>query len=235
MICLVRNRKKFYRRSMLDIWGISYTYKKPTREVKFIKMLEQEQFFRKWYYRREFVYSFRKKIRFRRKKKNKDDFLMPRYLKHYYLILKLSDFRKMQRKAVRKTGNFESSYITLLEGRIFMVVFRLNWITNIFMIRSMVDAGMFTINGEIKKHSNSIAKYGDFVGVNDKYRKLVYYDVYLRYINNIIFWKTPEFMYVINAFMISIIWRPPILKDLEFFTDEIDIFFGSEYYFPSPS
>jgi hypothetical protein len=32
---------------MQDIWGISFTYKKPTREIKFIKMLEQEQIFRK--------------------------------------------------------------------------------------------------------------------------------------------------------------------------------------------
>jgi len=51
---------------------------------------------------------------------------MPRYLKHFYLVLKLSDFRRMQRKAVRKFGDFESTYITLLEGRLFMVVFRIH-------------------------------------------------------------------------------------------------------------
>jgi len=61
MVCLVRNRSKFYRRTMMDVWGMSITYKKPTKEIKFIKMMDQEKLFRKWYYRREFVYSFRKK------------------------------------------------------------------------------------------------------------------------------------------------------------------------------
>lgn len=99
------------------------------------------------------------------------------------------------------------------------------------MICSMVDVGMFIINGEIKKYFNFIVKYGDFVGVNDKFRKLVYYDVLLRYINNIIFWKMLGFMYVNYIFMISIFWCFLMLDDLEFFIDEIDIFFGFEYYF----
>jgi hypothetical protein len=32
---------------MLDLWGISVFYKKPTKEIKFIKMMEQEKLFRK--------------------------------------------------------------------------------------------------------------------------------------------------------------------------------------------
>jgi ribosomal protein S4 len=220
---------------MNDIWGVSFTYKKPTREVKFVKMLEQEQAFRRWYYRKEFVYSFKKRIRFRRAKKSKDDFLFPRFLKHFYLILKLSDFRKMQKKATKKGDNFEPTYITLLECRLFMIVFRVHWITNIFMIRSMVDNGMFTINGETRRHSNIVAKVGDIIGVHQSFIDLVRYDVLLRYINNIIFWNTPDFMFLNYSFMISIFWREPMDEDLEFFTDEIDIYFGSEYYFPSPS
>jgi len=168
---------------MQDIWGISITYKKPTREIKFIKMLEQEQTFRKWYYRREFVYSFKKKIKFRRKKRNKDDFLLPRYLKHYYLILKLSDFRKMQKKATKKGDNFESTYITLLECRLFMLVFRMHWITNIFMIRSMISHGIFSLNGRIIPHSNVVIQVGDFLSVQPYYKDLLQHDLWLRYVN----------------------------------------------------
>jgi ribosomal protein S4 len=72
------------------------------------------------------VYSFRKKIRFKRRKKDRNKYLLPRFLKHYYLILKLDDLRTMQTKAVTKPGNFESNFLKLLECRLFMLVFRLN-------------------------------------------------------------------------------------------------------------
>jgi hypothetical protein len=61
------------------------------------------------------------------------------------------------------------------------------------------------------------------------------HDLFLRYINNVIFWNVPDFMFLNYTFMISIFWREPMANDLEFVTDDIDIYFGSEYYFPSPS
>jgi len=234
MVCLVRNRSKFYRRTMMDVWGMSTTYKKPTKEIKFIKMMDQEKLFRKWYYRREFVYSFRKKIKFKRQKKDKVKYLYPRYLKHYYLILKLDDLRKMQQKAVKKVESFEGNFLKLLEWRLFMLVFRLNWITNIFMIKSMVDQGIFTINGKIKIHSNFVSKVGDIVGVNDVYREVLRYDLILRYKKGIIFWSTPSYFFLNYKFMIGILWKNPELNDLEFITDKLDVFLGSEYYYPTP-
>ena len=234
MICLVRNRSKFYRRTMMDVWGMSITYKKPTKEIKFIKMMEQEKLFRKWYYRREFVYSFRKKIKFKRKKEDKKRYLYPRFLKHFYLILNLDDLRKMQAIATKKKENFESTFLKLLECRLFMVVFRLNWITNIFMIKSMIDHGIFTLNGKVKKHSNVVFKIGDIIGVNDVYRELLIYDLILRYKKNIIFWNTPSYFFLNYKFMFGIFWKNPEKNDLEFVTDKIDVFLGSEFYFPTP-
>jgi hypothetical protein len=51
----------------------------------------------------------------------------------------------------------------------------------------MINHGMFSINGVIKRHSNIVAKVGDIIGIEDYYRDLVRHDVLLRYINNIIF------------------------------------------------
>ena len=234
MICLVRNRSKFYRRTMMDVWGMSITYKKPTKEIKFVKMMDQEKLFRKWYYRREFVYSFRKKIKFKRKKEDKKMYLYPRFLKHFYLILNLDDLRKMQVKSTKKKEYFESTFLKLLECRLFMVVFRLNWITNIFMIKSMIDHGIFTINGKIKAHSNFVSKIGDIIGINDFYMELIRYDLILRYKKRIIFWSTPSYFFLNYKFMIGVFWKNPELKDLEFITDKIDVFLGSEFYFPTP-
>ena len=88
--------------------------------------MEQERIFRKWYYRREVVYSFKKKIRFRRKRREREKFLLPRFLKHFYLILKLDDLRKIQRKATTNPGTFEANFLTMLECRLFMIVFRIH-------------------------------------------------------------------------------------------------------------
>jgi len=42
-------------------------------------------------------------------------------------------------------------------------------------------------------------------------------------------------MFINYNFMLGIFWREPMADDLEFIHEDIDIYFGSEYYFPSPS
>jgi ribosomal protein S4 len=55
------------------------------------------------------------------------------------------------------------------------------------MIKSIIDHGIFTVNGKIKKHSNFVLKIGDIVGVNDIYIEILRYDLILRYKKRIIF------------------------------------------------
>lgn len=45
----------------------------------------------------------------------------------------------MYKKVVKKVIEFEVNFLKLLEWRLFMLVYRLNWIINIFKIKSMVD------------------------------------------------------------------------------------------------
>ena len=115
-----------------------------------------------------------------------------------------------------------------------MIVFRIHWITNIFMIKSMVDQGIFLINGVIKKNSNFVSKVGNIISISVHYRELLRYDLIIRYKRRIVFWNTPGFMFLNNKLMISVFWREPEYDDLEFSTDKLDIFLGSEYYFPTP-
>jgi ribosomal protein S4 len=185
MICLVRNRTKFYKRTLVDVWGHSLTYRKPTREVKFVRMMQREFFFRKNYYKRHFVYSFKKKIKFRRQKKLKADFVKPRYLKHYYLILRMKQLQRMQKKAVRGMETFDANFLTLLECRLFMLVHRLNLINNMFVIKQVIDHGVFCINGIVKYNPNVHAKVGDFITVNKPYLQAVEDDMLLRFRQNI--------------------------------------------------
>jgi ribosomal protein S4 len=219
---------------MLDIWGHSFIYRRPTRETQLIKMMEDERIARKWYYKREFIYSFRKKIRFRRKKRIKKKYLLPRYLKHYYLVLRMSDFRRFQDKAAKKVGRFDSNFLIFVECRLFMLVYRLNYINNIFMIKSLVDAGMFTINNEIESHSNFTAGIGDVISIVPNYKELIRMDMILRFQYDIVFFRIPIYLITNYKFLFSIFWSQPRLKNVYFPVDQIDVFIGSEYYQPQP-
>lgn len=224
---------------MLDIWGHSILYRKATKEVKFIRMMEQQEKLRKRYYRKQFLYSFKRRIRFEKKKKLKKEFLMPRYLKYYYLILKLSNFRRFYRKSIRKFGAFDSHFLIFLECRLFMLAYRLNFVTNMFMIRQVIRFGIIHVNGKIKKHSNSTIQVGDIIGVSYKYIEYIRTDMILRFINKIIFWNIPSYFIMNYKFLIAVFWREPYYNDLNMFhikwPKPLDIFIGSEYYYPRVS
>jgi len=87
---------------------------------------------------------------------------------------------------------------------------------------------------KVKIHSNFVSKVGDIIGVNDIYREVVRYDLILRYKKKIIFWSTPSYFFLNYKFMIAIFWKDPELNDLDFITDKLDVFLGSEYYYPTP-
>jgi hypothetical protein len=202
MICLVRNRVKFYKRTLIDVWGHSLTFRKPTKEVKFVRMMAQEFFFRKNYYKRQFVYSFKKKIKFRRRKRLKNDFVRPRYLKQYYLILKMDHF--------------------------------LNIINNMFVIKQVIDHGIFCINGVIKYNPNVHANVGDFITINEPYKEAIEQDMLLRFEQDVPFWEIPIFFIFNYKLMLVIFWSSPRYKNYQARMGPVDMFMGSEYYFPSP-
>lgn len=234
MICLVRNRIKFYKRTLIDVWGHSLTFRKPTKEVKFVRMMEREFFFRKNYYKRQFVYSFKKKIKFRRKKRLKGDFVRPRFLKQYYLILKMDHFKRIQNKAAKKMETFDANFLTLLECRLFMLAHRLNIVNNMFVIKQVIDHGVFCINGVIKYNPNVHANVGDFITINEPYQKAIEQDMLLRFEQDIPFWEIPIFFIFNYKLMLVIFWSSPRYKNYQLRMGPVDMFIGSEYYFPSP-
>lgn len=152
---------------------MSFTYKKFTKENKFFSILDRQRKAKRYHYRKEFIFSFRKKIKFRKKKKEKKDYLLPRFLKHFYIVLKLDQFKKMHKMAVRKYGTFEANFLLLLECRIFMLAYRLHFVTNLFMIKSFLDKGILAINGIARYHCNMTAKVGDFISIERTYLDLM--------------------------------------------------------------
>jgi small subunit ribosomal protein S4 len=95
---------------------------------------------------------------FKEKRRLKRKFLNHRLLKNFYIVLSYNNFRKYYGLARRKSGSFVGNYLVYLEGRLFMLAYRSNFITNIFLIRHVIKQGIFLINGVVCNQYNYIVK-----------------------------------------------------------------------------
>jgi len=231
MACIVRNRRAFYKKVLLDVWGHFNRYLKINKLVNFMRVIREHNKARRKFYKRNFIFNFRKKRGFRRKKKLKKNFIQRRFLKHFYLVLTYRNFRRYMNLAVKKMGYYFNNYLCLLEGRIFMMAYRSTFITNIFVIRYVINNGLFTVNGKVRRHYNYSLKPGDLFQVSFDYRKLIRKDLLLRLERNNILYKVPGYLFPNFNFLFVFFWRYPKKRDLAF-SIKIDIQLGSEYYYP---
>jgi len=231
MGCVVRNKNIFYKKTLTDVWGYFYTYFKISKVVNFMRVIRNETRARSRYYKRDFIFTYRRRRRFRRMKKFKENFIERRYLKNFYLVLTYKNFRRYMNLASRKLGYYYGNYFSLLEGRIYMMAYRSTFITNLFIIRYIIDKGLFTINGKVRRHYNFSLQPGDLFQVSFDYKEFFYKDLLLRLEKNNIFFKVPNYLFPNFNFMFVFFWRYPRIKDLVFPVD-IDVQLGSEYYYP---
>jgi len=185
---------------------------------------------RKRYYRREFVYSLQKKIKFRWRKKFKSKYINPRYLYNFYMIVRRRTFRKYMFKARRMRGSFIGNYLTFLEGRLFMLVYRSNFVNNIFKLKFIIDRGIFLVDGDIKYYSNHNVRPGQLVQVSFDYRDLLKKDLILRLKKGYVLWLPKKYLFVNYKFMFIFFVRPPKKKELKF-PIRFDVYLGGDIYF----
>ncbi len=230
MSSIIRNKHKFYKKTLMDLWGHHFTYYKVSKAINFIRIMKSEGKARYWYYKRDYIFSYKRRRRFRRPKKFKSSFIKPRLLRNYYLVLTLKNLRKYMYLANRKAGYYYGNYFTLLEGRIYMLAYRSTFITNIFLIRNVIIHGIFTVNGMIRRHYNFALQPGDIFQVSFDYRSLMREDLLMRLDRNNIFYRVPNYLFPNFNFMFVFFWRFPKQEDIVF-PFELDLQIASEFYY----
>jgi small subunit ribosomal protein S4 len=214
-----------------DVWGYHLMYRKPSKAACFMMIMAQQNKARRRHYKKEFVFSFKRRIRFRNKKKLKKHYITRRLLYNYYLMIPRRHFKKMHRKASKQLGCYTGNYLALVEGRLFMIIFRANFVTNIFSLKTIIDRGLFMVNGKKRSYVNYIVKKGDFVTVRRFYRTMILYDLFLRIRARVIFWRVPNYLMICYRFMYIFFWRKP-MSDKEIpYPVKIDVFVGATAYF----
>jgi ribosomal protein S4 len=166
MSYVVKNRNRFIKQTCLDLWGTYISYKKLNRTLNVLRFFDNQEVERKKFFKKDFIFSLRKRINFIKKKKFKPNFINRRILCNFYLVLTLRHFRNLANKAKKLQGYYVENYFNLIEGRIFMVCYRTNLITNLFLIRHVIREGMFTVNFRVKRHYNILVKRSDFFSVS---------------------------------------------------------------------
>jgi len=229
MICLTRNKFKFYKKIVVDIWGHYPFYGRPNKIMTFIRIMKNERKARKWYYRKNFIYSYKKRMRYQKKKYQTNEFVFPRILKHYYLVLKLDHFRRFRLKAMKQVGSYQENYLNFIEGRLFMLLYRSNFVTNLFMLKSLMELGIFLINNKRKYHTHVYTRPGDIVSVLPQYFFLLRNDLLMRLEQDMIVRKVPYYMEVNFKLMFIFCLSKPRLRNIKYPLNDIDVYIGVDY------
>jgi len=91
-------------------------------------------------------------------------------LKGYYANLNERQFRRMYEMAVRLRGDTAENLVGLLERRLDMVVYRLNFAPTIFAARQFVNHGHVSVNGRRVNIPSYLCKEGELIEVRERSR-----------------------------------------------------------------
>ena len=89
-------------------------------------------------------------------------------LKGYYGNITEKQFRRVYQEASRRRGDTAENMIGILEQRLDMVIFRLNFVPTIFAARQFVNHGHVLVNGRRVTIASYVVQEGDVIEVREK-------------------------------------------------------------------
>lgn len=223
MILTIKHKFNIYRKFELDIWGVMYcdincdekTFHK-SRYIKFFfKLYQEKQKYRRTRRRR---YIYRMDVIETRRKRRKYNlrFLSIRLTRLFFLTLQDYQFRSLLKKASKLDGDLETNYCHLLEGRLISVIYRTNFLSNMFEILRFVKEGNVYVNFKPLTKLNEIIRVGDFVTFNKKHKKKIRNYLIKRLNKRAVLFKEPRYLIVSYKFWFAYLIKYPRLKDLTY-------------------
>ena len=95
-------------------------------------------------------------------------------LKGYYGNITERQFQRIYQEAVRRRGDTAEHMVGLLERRLDMVVYRLNFVPTIFAARQFVNHGHVLVNGKRVTIASYLVREGDTIEVREKSKDLAH-------------------------------------------------------------
>lgn len=114
----------------------------------------------------------------------------------YFLTLQDHQFRKLFSKARKLTGDLESNYCHLLEGRLLPLFYRTNFLSNVFKVMSFIKDSNVLLDYKSMSSVNYVVKVSTCITFNKKFLKKIRYQLAHRLKINAILFNTPRFFYI---------------------------------------
>ncbi len=236
MILLIKKKGDYYRRYKLDIWGLSFTDEKNSEKfnhkswlLRFFLKIYRKKIERWWKSRRRYIYRIDIiDLAVKIKKWNKR-WLSIRLCRLYFLTLQDHQFRNMFKKASKLTGNLGLNYCYLLECRTITIIYRTNFLVNIFNCIRFVKKKRLFINKLCLNYVNATVPIGSMVTPAKIWRHWMRYHLFKRLTLKSILFNTPRFLFISYRFWVVFLLKKPKKQDL-IYPISIDIQRISGYY-----
>lgn len=122
-------------------------------------------------------------------------------------------FAVYQRFLTSAKNNFFSLF-ALLEGRLQVLLFRLNLIPNIYFAKQFILSKNVYLNNRIKNSIHYVPKYNEIISLRKKYFKLIYYNLYRLLRKKSVFLNFPHYYDVDYKLLTAILIKLPKVEDL---------------------
>jgi len=224
-----------YRKYNVDIWGIFKTtlnlssfYEvqnkirpfdfKISKKVDWVNKFFYQKFKNKqkdfWSKKRRFIYRINF-IDYKRKSRRVfQKILTIRLIQLFYLVLRHEHFRKIAIKAKKQDGFYERNYIWLLEGRIVSIIYRLNFMPNMFESIIFVKLGFIYINKIRIFHINYLIPLMTFIRFHPLIKGTIFWTLFKRIRRRAILNCKPSYIYLSFFFFTFFLKRIPRTKEI---------------------
>ena len=178
----LKKKNKLCRKYAQDIWGLFIKQRKPNKVVEYLVNLKKQYRSRKNPFFLDITAPIPLKQRrvYSRFSKNLDTL---KKLGFFSGGLRRKKFKQMVKIAKAKPSKSLEIFYYLIELRLVVIVYRMNFCQTILEAIQYIYAGYILINKEIIKNPNHIAKVGDIIEIINYKRKafLTKYKHYLRF------------------------------------------------------
>ena len=93
-------------------------------------------------------------------------------LKGYYGNISEKQFRAVYKEAIRRKGDSSENLVGLLEQRLDIIIYRMNFVPTVFAARQFVNHKHIKVNGKTVNIPSYQVKAGDVIEVKEKSRTL---------------------------------------------------------------
>lgn len=112
---------------------------------------------------RRYIYRLDTVETYKKRKYHDERFISVRVTRLYFRLFKDFQFRKLFKRATKLDGNLESNYCYLLECRLSSILYRSNFLVNMFDIPKYIEKGHVLINNRIIDKSHYLLPIGEFL------------------------------------------------------------------------